>query len=469
MFKFYSSIQQKIKLLPTHRKVVSADGDSLGPVSEVHLKFKVGKIDFNDMFVILNNLQRDIILGLPWQHNYRIGCTWNREGKHFLTIKNKFLALSITPQLPKQLVKSKGQYTLQGRSITWISIKTPRNIQVNSVFEINLDRQLPKGLITLDVLHKIEHKQPQEMLIPLLNVMNSVVKLPKNTILGSITKVHNAENVQHMYSLEHPHVKANVKTHPSDPMLPAFPDHSSFTTHAHNSNKSPIQLQDANMPLDRQQKINDVLSSKFADIISKSPTDFGRTNLIEMHLPTSRPTKPYTIPLKYKSFIDDEIKLLEDTDCISKSLSNWASPICIVKKKPDPSQPDMSQLCLCIDYRKVDQSLITACNNSNGKVVSTFPLPKIQELLIFLNKCKYFSPLDLHSGYYHISLTEEAKKKPAFVTADGKYQWNVVPFGLATAVSTFQYLMSTVLTGLNNFTFTYLDDVLVFSETYDDH
>ena len=55
------------------------------------------------------------------------------------------------------------------------------------------------------------------------------------------------------------------------------------------------------------------------------------------------------------------------------------------------------------------------------------------------------------------------------MTADGKYQWNVVPFCLATTVSTFQYLVSTVLTGLNNFAFTYLDDVLVFSETYNDH
>ena len=153
----------------------------------------------------------------------------------------------------------------------------------------------------------------------------------------------------------------------------------------------------------------------------------------------------------------------------SKSLSNWASPICIVKKKPDPSQPDKSQLCICIAYRKVNQSLITAHNNSNGKVVSTFPLPKIQELLSCLNKCKYFISLDLPSGYYHISLTEEAKKKTAFVTADGKFQWNIVPFDLATAFSTFQYLMSTVLTGLNNYAFTYLDDVLVFSETYNGH
>ena len=74
-----------------------------------------------------------------------------------------------------------------------------------------------------------------------------------------------------------------------------------------------------------------------------------------------------------------------------------------------------------VDYRKVNQSLITACNGSNSKVVSKFPLPNIQELLSRLVNCKYFSSLDLYSGYYHISLREEAKKKMALVTADGKY------------------------------------------------
>ena len=110
-----------------------------------------------------------------------------------------------------------------------------------------------------------------------------------------------------------------------------------------------------------------------------------------MDLPTTAPpvsTKPYTISLKNKSFIDEEIKLLEDTGCISKSLSNCTSPICIIKKKLDPSQPHKPQLCMCIAYRKVNKSLVMACNNSNGKVVSTFPLPKIQELLAQLNKCK---------------------------------------------------------------------------------
>ena len=161
---FIAPCNNILKCYPPSTKVISADGDSLGPIGEVHVKFKIGKVVFNNVFVILNNLQCDIILGLLWQQNYRIGCTWNREGKHFFTTKNKFLALSITPHTSKQC-------TLQGRSITWISVKAPRNLQINSLFEITLDRQLPKGLIPLDVLHNVQNKQPQEMLVPLLNTV----------------------------------------------------------------------------------------------------------------------------------------------------------------------------------------------------------------------------------------------------------------------------------------------------------
>ena len=69
---------------------------------------------------------------------------------------------------------------------------------------------------------------------------------------------------------------------------------------------------------------------------------------------------------------------------------------------------------MCVDYSKVNQSLITAHNGNNSKVVSTFPLPKIHELLSRLVNCKSFSSLDLCSGYYHISLTEDSKGKTAF-------------------------------------------------------
>ena len=89
-YQFFSSLQQQLKAILTNRKVVSADGNRLGPVGEVHLKFQIGKEVFHDRFIILNNLQHDIILRLQWQQNYRTGCTWNWEGKHFITIKNQF-------------------------------------------------------------------------------------------------------------------------------------------------------------------------------------------------------------------------------------------------------------------------------------------------------------------------------------------------------------------------------------------
>ena len=192
-----------------------------------------------------------------------------------------------------------------------------------------------------------------------------------------------AENVQNIYSLLHHSDKVHDKPQPSKPLLPVFLNGSSFTTHAHDSNKSPIQLQDADIPYNASYII---CSPAYLQVsfLSLPPTDFGRTYLIEMDLPTTGPpvsTKPYTIPLKYKSFVDDKIKLLEDASCISKSLNDGVSPICIVKKKPDPSQPNKPQLHMCIHYRKVNQSLVTTHDNSNGKVVSTFPLPKIQELL----------------------------------------------------------------------------------------
>ena len=266
-------------------------------------------------------------------------------------------------------------------------------------------------------MHNLNHKQPGELIVPLLNIAQTDVKLLKNTVLGSLNQLDNVDSI-HEVSWEKIQNTKNEDTSTANQepqtqkLLPAFLEHSSFQIHANDNSKPAITLQDADIPWEVRNQLKHMLNTKFTCIVSKSSADCGRTNLVEMDLPTTGlpvTSKLYTIPLKYKSFIDNKIKLLEDAGCISKSLSNWASPICIVKKKPDPSQPNKLQLRMCIDCRKVNQSLIVAHNNNNSKVVSTFPFPKIQELISRLIHCKYFSSLDLHSGYYHISLMEEAK------------------------------------------------------------
>ena len=91
-------------------------------------------------------------------------------------------------------------------------------------------------------------------------------------------------------------------------------------------------------------------------------------------------------------------------------------------------------------------------------------MPRVEDIFAKLGKAKFFTALDLRSGYHHIALDEEAIKKTAFVTPLGKYEYLKVPFGLAQAPAYFQNLMNKVLQGLN-FTLAYLDDIIIFSET----
>ena len=241
----------------------------------------------------------------------------DREGTHFITIKNQFLALSTAPHVIHQLAKTKCQCHIQSRSITWITIKIPQNLNNNSLYEINLDRKLPAGIIPLDVVHNLNHKQPCKLVITLLNVGHTDVKLLKNTILGSLNLIDDAESV-HEVSWEKVQNANNVETSTTvqelqtQKLLPAFPEHSNFQIHANNNSKLVITLQDADIPQHARDQLNHMLNNEFTCIVSKSSADFGRTNLVEMDLSTAGlpvASKPYTIPLKYKSFKDDEIML----------------------------------------------------------------------------------------------------------------------------------------------------------------
>ena len=95
-------------------------------------------------------------------------------------------------------------------------------------------------------------------------------------------------------------------------------------------------------------------------------------------------------------------------------------------------------------------------------------MPRVKDILAKLGKAKYFTMLDLRSGYHHTALDKQSIKKTAFCTPFGKYEYLKVPFGLAQAPSCFQKLMNKVLKGLN-FAVAYLDDILIFSNTAEEH
>jgi len=100
----------------------------------------------------------------------------------------------------------------------------------------------------------------------------------------------------------------------------------------------------------------------------------------------------------------------------------------------------------------------------------TYPLPRVDSCLDSLGGAAYFSSLDLRQGYWQVVMDEQSSLKTAFVTRRGVFEFNVLPYGLCNAPATFQRLMDLVLSGLTWTTYlVYLDDVVVFSSTFDDH
>ena len=179
--------------------------------------------------------------------------------------------------------------------------------------------------------------------------------------------------------------------------------------------------------------------------------------------------KPYTLPLKHYSSVQQEIETLEQAGIIKKSLSPWASPIIIVPKKSAPDEPPRWRMC--VDFRKINdlQPQVRRVDSATSENISLVPLPKINEMYAVLCGSKIFTTLDLRSGYYHINLNEESKAKTAFVTPFGKYEFNSIPFGLAQAPAYFQQLISMVLQDCRDFAMAYLDDIIILSQTPEEH
>ena len=226
-----------------------------------------------------------------------------------------------------------------------------------------------------------------------------------------------------------------------------------------------VQLQDKNITTDIRQKFKE-LCDEYGEAFSKNNEDIGRTKLVKMDIDTgdSPPvsSRPYTLPLKHYEWVQREIESLECAGVITKSMSKWASPIVVVPKKSAPGEPPKRRLC--VDFRKINelqQEVITA-GKTKGQI-SIHPLPKIDEMYAKLKGAKVFSTTDLRSGYHHIALGKSSRAKTAFVMPFGKYEFLMVPFGLAQAPAYFQLLMNKVLKGLK-FTMTYLDDIIIFSQ-----
>lgn len=203
------------------------------------------------------------------------------------------------------------------------------------------------------------------------------------------------------------------------------------------------------------------LCTNYSDIFHVDGDKSSTNNFYEQSLTLSdnEPvfTKNYRLPHTQKNEIKNQVNLLLENDLIELSASAYNSPIIIVPKK---SVNGTKKFRMCIDYRKLNKKIIP----------DKFPLPRIEEILEGLGRAKFFSIMDLHSGFLQISLSKESRPATAFSTDTGFYQWKVLPFGINIAPASFSRMMTIAFSGLPpQQAFIYMDDLIVIGISENQH
>ncbi|XP_046407908.1 uncharacterized protein LOC124172512 [Ischnura elegans] len=198
------------------------------------------------------------------------------------------------------------------------------------------------------------------------------------------------------------------------------------------------------------------LVEDFKECFAESVFEVGKTQFITMSINLSKEEtvdgKPYHLPYAKRAVVNEAVQELLSAGIIRESTSEYASPVLLVKKKTGEER-------LCVDYRRLN-----AITKKERAIVSP-----IEEQLDQLAGNEYFTTLDLACGYYQVPVAEESKHLTAFVTSDGLYAFNRMPFGLVNAPAVFSRMMKIVERKMKPLKIlVYMDDILIPSATIEE-
>jgi len=220
-------------------------------------------------------------------------------------------------------------------------------------------------------------------------------------------------------------------------------------------------LLDAKHPESAKEPLNALISEYFKIFEPLSPGEAVDTSVrAETRTSTSDPiyTKSYPYPTNMREEVDRQIEELLRDGIIKPSKSPYNSTVWVVPKKPKPNGE--KQYRMVIDFKRLNAVTIA----------DTYPIPDANSILASLGKAKYFTTLDLTSGFHKIYMLESDTPKTSFFTLNGKYVFLRLPFGLKNAPAVFQRMIDDVLREhIGKIFYVYIDDIIVVSEDYDSH
>ena len=344
-------------------------------------------------------------------------------------------------------IKANEYYELPPRSETHIGGVVKSNIQIKSkkefLFESSFAEKENEPLLIATAVHSGYAINEQQGIVPVtvLNPNFTSVKIYKHQSLGVLTDL-DANNINLSENTQNSTVNAMTMEDMSETDLSKLINEKISLTELSGKEQNDLKL----------------LLNKNRDIFSKSTFDVGQTDVLHHEIPVPYSVSPIKQAVRRRppeehNEINRQVDELLRKGLIEPSTSPWASQVLLVEKKDGTKR-------LCIDYRSVNSVTIK----------DSFPLPRIDDSLDMLSGNAYFTSLDLTQGYYQVPILPKDRSKTAFQTANGLYEYKVMPFGMTGAPAMFQRLMTCVLSGLQwQQCLVYIDDILIFANSFEEH
>lgn len=205
-----------------------------------------------------------------------------------------------------------------------------------------------------------------------------------------------------------------------------------------------------------------LLIFKYCTLFGKDKYDIGTISQYQAKVTLSKDVyiarKPYRCSFEDQAEIERQVGELLKHGMIKESSSSFASPVTLQYKKTAGTKQKNR---LCVDYRALNKFIVPESQ----------PFILIEDIITKTAGCSWFSALDINSAFWSIPIAEADRYKTAFITQRGHYEWVSMPFGLKIAPAIFQRILSSILRrrGLLEFCVNYLDDILIFSKSFEEH
>ena len=370
------------KLTRSSVTVNMASGQNMGVVGDVQVNFKIGrKYSFTQMFVVCENLTRPFILGADFMSKHYMKLGWAPGKKRTLGYLDKTIVVA-SQEVTNEPLVLRNSIRISARNCAVVPAYCAQMFseKVTAVPCNELKQRFPNIYMEPMQMDNTEGKSRDTIPYMIINLdYNDPVYICKDT---PIVYIHEEdisceylevnEIVESMQGINWGHLSKHTIVKSALVYSPA-----QITEHWK------VELKDHKASKETKQQFEE-LKAKYPKVFSINNEDIGCTQLVTMDIDMgdspSVCQKPYTLPLKHYTWIQQEIETLEWAGVIKKSISPWASPIVVIPKKSAPGEPPRH--IMCIDFRKLNELQPEVCHadSETGGNIYLVPLPKIDEV-----------------------------------------------------------------------------------------